>query len=253
MNKRNTVILSAALAAALGLAACSTAGQTSAGPTTAGQGSATGGSTTPAATTSPQQTPASSGPASATPTATPTATGGSDAAAGFATFTFPDGHLSFAYPKDWKVTVAKGDAGPQPPAGVDPVMATVADETGDELLSITSGAYGGGASGPVLRTVLDAAPVPGLKDTSGEQLDFGFAFDSFADRPEFHMGIRKSREFEPSPESSGSSQVELAHGIMETHVIFGTPAFGTVDAAKAWMNTEQYAKLKRILLSLSSN
>jgi hypothetical protein len=28
--------------------------------------------------------------------------------------------------------------------------------------------------------VLDNEPVPGLKDTSGEQLDFGFAFDSFA-------------------------------------------------------------------------
>lgn len=258
MNKRKIVFLSAALAASLGLASCGAAGQNP-GQASSGQTTAAGGqadaSTSAAGTPSPKQSPASTASTSATPaSATPTAatpTGSPDAAAGLASFTFPDGHLSFSYPKDWTVKVVKAAAGAQQPAGVDPVVATLADETGDELLSITSGAYGGGASGPVLRTVLDAAPVPGLKDTAGEQLDFGFAFDSFADHPEFHMGIRKSREFEPSPANSGSSQVELPHGIMETHVIFGTPAFASIEAAKAWMATEQYSKLKRLLLSLS--
>lgn len=147
--------------------------------------------------------------------------------------------------------MGKTDPSADQPPGVDPVQAVLADETGNELLAITSNAYGGGATGPVLRTVLDKAPVPGFKDTSGEQLDVGFAFDSFADHPVFHMGIRKSREFDPSPESSGSTHVPLANGFMDTKVLFGTPAFPSIDAAKAWMASEQYGELKQVLLSVT--
>ncbi|WP_426976247.1 hypothetical protein ACQCSU_15975 [Pseudarthrobacter sp. O4] len=266
MNKRKIVFVSVALAGAIGLSSCGAAtgqnsgqaaGQNSgqnSGQTTAGQTTAPAdASSAAAATSSPKQpaAPTASAPASAAPSAAkPTETGSPDAAAGLASFTFPDGHLSFAYPKDWTVRVVKSDPEADAPDGVDPVQAVLADQTGNELLVITSGAYGGGASGPVLRTVLDAAPVPGLMDTADEQLDFGFAFDSFAGHPEFHMGIRRSRDFEPSPENSGSSQVNLPHGIMETRVVFGTPAFASIDSARAWMATEQYRQLKRLLLSL---
>ena len=266
MNK--SVFLSAALAAALGLSACSAssapgpAGQ--AGPSAqSGQGASA--QSTPEEATAPPSSPResispsapSAAPVSPPPTsdtpsqAAPTATRAPDAPDALASFTFPDGHVSFSYPGNWTVRVEKTTPSANQPQGVEPVHAVLADQTGNELLAITSNSSGGGASGPVLRTVLDNAPVPGLKDTSGGQLDFGFAFDSFAGHPEFHMDIRPSREFEPSPESSGSALVPLANGLLETQVLFGTPAFRSVDAAKAWMGTPQYASLKRLLLSIT--
>jgi hypothetical protein len=256
MSKHNIVFLSAVLAAGVGLSSCGPPGQgASAQPSAAGGGadaSASAASTsspTPAATAaaSPSAVPT---PSVATPVPTATTTPTPDGPAGLASFTFPDGHLSFSYPKDWTVRVEKTAPSANQPPGVVPVQAVLADETGNELLAITSNAYGGGASGPVLRTVLDAAAVPGLKATSGEQLAVGFAFDSFAGHPEFHMGIRRSREFDPSPESSGSTQVPLANGLLDTHVLFGTPAFPSIDAARAWMATDQYGELKRLLLSV---
>lgn len=261
MNKRKIVFLSAAFAAGVGLSSCGAPGQAGQSPQNSPQSSA-GGTTADAspsaATTSPSAggtspataaTPTASASASATPSiATPTPT--PDGSAGLTSFTFPDGHLSFSYPKNWTVRVEKTAPSANQPPGVDPVQAVLADETGNELLSITSNAYGGGVSGPVLRTVLDSAPVPGLKDTAGEQLNVGFAFDSFADHPEFHMGIRRSREFEASPESSGSTQVPLGNGLLDTRVLFGAPAFPSIDAARAWTATEQYLELKRLLLSV---
>jgi hypothetical protein len=258
MNKSKIVFLSVAVAAGVGLSSCGApgqggeAGQGAAAPSSAAAGQPDAPSSA-ASTSSPTRADAStvSPSASATPSvAKPTATPSPDGSAGLASFTFPDGHLSFSYPKNWNIRVEKTAPSANQPPGVDPVSAVLADKTGNELLAITSNAYGGGASGPVLRTVLDNAPVPGLKDTSGEQLDFGFAFDSFADHPEFHMGIRTSREFEPSPESSGSTRVALANGFLDTHVLFDTPAFPSIDAAKAWMATKQYGDLKQLLLSV---
>jgi hypothetical protein len=262
MNKRKIVFLSAAFAAGVGLSSCGSPGQAGPSPQNSPQSSAgvTSADASPsAATTSPSA--AGTSPATATPTAsaaapatpsvaTPTPTPTPDGSVGLTSFTFPDGHLSFSYPRNWTVRVEKAAPSANQPPGVDPVQAVLADETGNELLSITSDAYGGGVSGPVLRTVLDSAPVPGLKDTAGEQLNVGFAFDSFADHPEFHMGIRRSREFEASPESSGSTQVPLANGLLDTRVLFDTPAFPSVDAARAWTATEQYLELKRLLLSV---
>lgn len=255
MNKPKLIFLSAALAAVVGLSACGAPGQAGQSGQGASQSSAAGSQTAssspPASTSSPAQsaTPTGSPSASATPSvAKPTPS--PDGSAGLTSFTFPDGHVSFSYPKNWTIRVEKTAPSANRPPGVDPVQAVLADETGNELLAITSNAYGGGASGPVLRTVIDNAPVPGLKDTSGGQLDFGFAFDSFADHPEFHMGIRRSREFEPSPESSGSTFVPMANGLLDAHVLFDTPAFPSIDAAKAWMATEQYLELKRLLLSV---
>jgi hypothetical protein len=269
MNK--SVFLSVSLAAVLGVSSCGAAGAP--GPAArsgaSAQSSAAGTPPAPSPSASARETSAPAIPPSAsaapspakpaatpaaspaaTPRATPTAAPVPPASDGLTSYTFPDGHLSFSYPANWTTRVEKtAPSGNQPP-GVDPVQVVLADQTGNVLLAVTSNAYGGGVSGPVLRTVLDNAPVPGLKDTSGEQLDYGFAFDSFAEHPEFHMGIRRSREFEPSPEGSGSTLVPLPNGLLDTRVLFDTPAFPSVDAAKAWMATGQYASLKRLLLSV---
>lgn len=261
MNKSKIIFLSIAVTAGIGLSSCGGPGQGgAAGQDTAVPSSAAAGPTeafSAAATSSPAPvaTPTGSRSASATPsvadaTPTPVTTPAPDSSAGLASFTFPDGHLSFSYPGNWTIRVEKSAPSANRPPGVDPVVAVLADATGNELLALTSNADGGHGSGPVLRTVLDSAPVPGLKDTSGEQLDFGFAFDSFADHAEFHMGIRKSRDFGPSPESSGSTRVALANGDLDTHVYFAIPAFPSIDAAKAWMATKQYGDLKQLLLSV---
>ena len=73
------------------------------------------------------------------------------------------------------------------------VRAVIADSTGNELASVVSSTSASSASGPVQRTVLDAAPVPGLKDTDGDQLVVGFGVDSFADQTDYHMSMRRTR------------------------------------------------------------
>ncbi|MFC9354558.1 hypothetical protein [Arthrobacter sp. NPDC057013] len=49
------------------------------------------------------------------------------------TFTFPDGHISFAYPATWTVRTVL------PPAGVPGVEAIVTDDAGNDLLSLGNG------------------------------------------------------------------------------------------------------------------
>lgn len=252
MNRKNVFLslsLAAALAAALGLSSCAAAGQR-AGETASGPASAA--TTAPAQQESGPAASATSSAAAATPAptasgtpapATPTAS----AVAGVKTFTFPDGHLSFSYPSGWSIRMV----GSAENAGkLQGVQAVIADATGNELASIVSSTSASNASGPVARTVLDAAPVPGLKDVDGEQLAFGFAFDSFADQSDFHMSVRKERDFAPPVSNSGSAYISFANGGAEAKVLFGSPAFASVDAAKAWMITEQYSQLKRLLLSL---
>ena len=162
MNK--SVFLSAALAAALGLSACSASGapgqagqpgqgastQSVPGGTPSGQSSPTATASSPEASAAATAPSASAAPSSMTPTPTPSPT--PDGSAGLASFTFPDGHLTFSYPANWTVRVEKTAPSANQPPGVDPVQAVLADQTGNELLAITSNAYGGGVSGPVLRT-----------------------------------------------------------------------------------------------------
>ena len=254
MNRKNVYLslaLAAALAAALGLSSCAAAGQR-AGETASGP--AASASTAPPQESGPAASAASSAPA-ATPAPTSSATSGTPSAAtptagavaGVKTFTFPDGHVSFSYPSNWSVRTV---GSPENAGKLQGVQAVIADATGNELASIVSSTNASNASGPVARTVLDAAPVPGLKDVDGEQLAFGFAFDSFADQSDFHMSVRKERDFAPSVSNSGSAYISFANGGAEAKVLFGNPAFASVDAAKAWMTTEQYIQLKRLLLSL---
>jgi hypothetical protein len=248
MNRTTTfpsLALAAALAAGVALSSCAAQGQR-AGETGTGPAStpAPAQSSGPAATAEPSATASAPEPA---PTATSPAAPTAAPVAGVKTFTFPDGHLSFSYPSDWSIRTV---GAPENAAKLQGVQAVIADATGNELASVTSSTSASSASGPVARTVLDAAPVPGLKDVDGEQLAFGFAFDSFADQSDFHMGVRKQRDFAPSVTEAGYSHVQFPNGGAEAKVLFGAPAFPSVDAAKAWMTTDQYSQLKRLLLSL---
>lgn len=157
--------------------------------------------------------------------------------------------MSFSYPAGWTVRVLQApyldEAGRRASR-----EAILADAAGNDVASITSGMYGDGAAGPVVRTVLATEPVPGLVNTAGEQGAFGFIADEVAGYLHFSMGIRRSEEFAPGYASSGSPQFLLPNGALVARVIFEDVAFPGVDAAKAWMRTGQYAQLRALLLSV---
>ena len=174
--------------------------------------------------------------------------------AGLKTFTFPDGHISFSYPAGWKVQTKQGPYLDEA-SKAGSVEAAVLDESGSKVAGISSGAYGDGAAGPVKRTVLDHAPVPGITDASGKPAEFGFALDEI--QPDgssyYFMDVRLAAEFLPTQDSSGSNQIPLRNGIMAAYVVFDytrQPVFATPAAATAWLATEKYKQLKSLLLSL---
>lgn len=171
-------------------------------------------------------------------------------------YTFPDGHISFSYPAGWSIKTKPGPALSQE-AQRNSFDAVITDQSGQEVASVLSGTYGDGAAGPAKRTVLDHAPVPAINDKRGEATEFGFAYDEYPGTTgpaHYFMDVRRASEFLAPVDSSGSNQVWLPNGILTASVIFGDSptrqAFTSPGAAKAWMGTEQYARLKALLLSL---
>jgi hypothetical protein len=206
-------------------------------------------------------TPVSTATAGPTPSGPAPGEGASPApntpqAAATATFTFPDGHVSFVHPADWTVRTKPGPA-LNNEAQKTSFEAVISDATGTEVAQVFSGIYGDGAAGPATRTILDHAPVPGLTDKTGEATEFGFAYDEHPGStvPAYYfMEVRHASEFLAPSGTSGTNQVSLPNGVLTARVDFGdkplTPAFTSPDAAKAWMGSEQYAQLKAMLLSL---
>ena len=84
------------------------------------------------------------------------------APAALATYTFPDGRLSFKYPADWKVELFTGDVKPSTSR-----TATVFDASGTKQVTVYSGLIADGVTHPVTRTVFESAPVPGLRAAAG--------------------------------------------------------------------------------------
>ncbi|MDQ0925920.1 hypothetical protein QF038_004428 [Pseudarthrobacter sp. W1I19] len=72
------------------------------------------------------------------------------------TFTFPDGRLSFQYPKGWHAELFEASASPF--VGT----ATVSDPAGSMQVSIYTGEIADVVAGSGNRTVLETDPVPGL-------------------------------------------------------------------------------------------
>lgn len=197
--------------------------------------------------------PASTGSAGGAASTPALASAGADATAALETFTFPDGHISFSYPAGWSVRTGEGPYLAEETKATS-VEATVMDESGKEVARILSGLYGDGTAGPVERTVLDHAPVPGITDTAGKPAEFGFALDEIPGVDSYYfMDVRAAGGFLPDRADSGTNQVPLPNGMMAAYVVFDADpelASGTPDAGKAWMGTERYAQLRALLLSL---
>lgn len=162
------------------------------------------------------------------------------------TFTFPDGHISFAYPEPWTVRTVL------PPAGLPGVEAIVADASGNDLLTLANGVTAGCAGGPVSRQVFDQAAVPGMTAPNGTEPSFGFVAESYGNGDAYFMGLTDPRSLkEGESVSSWCNLVPTANGGLFTRVHFNDPGFPNKGAAKAWMATDQYAQLKALLLSLN--
>lgn len=220
--------------------------------------------------------PTSSTPAPAvtvtTPEPTPTPT--VPPVAALQKFTFPDGHISFNYPSGWTVQTEQGPYLSEETKAASQ-GATLLDSAGAEVARINSGFYGDGTGGLVDRTVLDRAVVPGVTDTAGNQVEFGFSLNQImnidydaanggmptakgpSDSPPFYvMDVRLSSELQPGQTTSGTNQIRMPNGFMNAYVVFDfdkQPTFATPEAAKAWMGSTQYAQLKAMLLSVSYN
>ena len=220
--------------------------------------------------------PISSTPAPAvtvtTPEPTPTPT--VPPVAALQKFTFPDGHISFNYPSGWTVQTEQGPYLSEETKAASQ-GATLLDSAGAEVARINSGFYGDGTGGLVDRTVLDRAVVPGVTDTAGNQVEFGFSLNQImnidydaanggmptakgpSDSPPFYvMDVRLSSELQPGQTTSGTNQIRMPNGFMNAYVVFDfdkQPTFATPEAAKAWMGSTQYAQLKAMLLSVSYN
>ncbi|MFJ6538921.1 hypothetical protein ACIQH5_22040 [Paenarthrobacter sp. NPDC091711] len=190
------------------------------------------------------------------------------------TYTYPDGHLSFTYPVGWSIRVEQGPFDPPGTAEASRIV-TVFDGAGAEVARLFNGNYADGTGGVVDRTILDRAVVPGVRDNSGGSVEFGFSSNQAQNipyegpayegmpsprtgaadgPPTYIMDVRASSELNPGISSSGINQVRVPNGIMSAYAVFDPakqPAFATPEAAKAWMNTTQYAQLKAMFLSLS--
>ena len=165
---------------------------------------------------------------------------------GLKTFTFPDGHISFAYPEAWTVRTV------QPPAGLPGVEAIVADGAGKDLLILANGVTTGCAGGPVSRRVFDQVPVPGMTAPDSTEPNFGFVAESYGNGAAYFMGLADLRSLNQGDGvASWCNLVTTANGGLITRVLFDDPAFPDAGAARAWMNTDQYAQLKALLVSLS--
>jgi hypothetical protein len=170
-----------------------------------------------------------------------------------ATFTFPDGHISFDHPGNWTI---KTQQGPyldyvNETDKAKSVEAHIYDEKGNKVSVISSGGYGGGAAGPSLLTVLDTQPVPNFPARDGDTVFAFIKYEHPVDHSVFYRMGNMGAELVTNGEGNSGSYVRIVgNGASEAYVEFGSPAFNSLASAKAWMETRQYSQLKAMLTSV---
>lgn len=215
-----TFIAALATAAAISLAGCA-AGAPSA--------STTAGPTTTAAE------PSASGSGSAS----------APAPAALATYTFPDGRLSFKYPADWKVELFTGDVKPSTSR-----TATVFDASGTKQVTIYSGLVADGVTHPVTRTVFESAPVPGLQQEPAPAAHYSFYVDRMENNPTYRMHLTAGAP------AAGKGMaldgiVRIGKEVLVADAQFIEKPFASDAAAKAWLASTEGQAIKALLLSVT--
>lgn len=230
--------LFAALATAtLALTGCmanaSPAGSESSTP---GSPSAASSSTTPG-----------TGPTSAD-TAGPTAAGAPPSSASvpsrLATYTFPDGRLSFQYPADWRVELF--EAAGSPFVGT----ATVYDASGARQAEIYAGEIADGVSSPVTRTVFESVPVPGLQGQPAPAAHYSFYVDNVNDVANYRMHLTPGAPLAGAEMALGGI-IRIGDRVLIAEVDFIDNPFANDNAAKSWLGGGEGQALKALLMSIS--
>ncbi|WP_090957171.1 hypothetical protein [Arthrobacter sp. ov118] len=229
---RAPFVAALAAAAALALSGCGAA--------------VAGGSASPAAAPSAPASAASAPEASGPPaTAGPSPVQASaPAAADLATYSFPDGHVSFKYPAGWRVELFT--AGKSPFVGT----ATVYDAGGVKQATIYSGKIADGVTNPVTRTVFESAPVPGLQGQPAPQAQYAFYVDRVNDNAKYRMHLCAGAPI-AGAEMALDGIIRTATGVLVADVEFIEKPFAGDDAAKTWLAGAEGQALKTLLLSIS--
>jgi hypothetical protein len=215
-----TFIAALATAAAISVAGCAAgvpSASTTAGPTTTG--------TKPSAS--------ASGSASA------------PAPAALATYTFPDGRLSFKYPADWKVELFTGDVKPSTSR-----TATVFDASGTKQVTVYSGLVADGVTHPVTRTVFESAPVPGLQQQPAPAAHYSFYVDRMETNPTYRMHLTAGA---PAAGKGVALDgiIRVGKEVLVADAQFIEKPFASDAAAKAWLASTEGQAIKALLLSVT--
>lgn len=213
--------------------------------TVGGCGVAVSGGTPPSATAAPSGLPSAtpvSGTSGATASVEPSS---APAKAATKAFTFPDGHVSFEYPADWRVELFTGEQKPATSG-----TATVFDASGTAQATIYSGQIADGVSHPVTRTVFESAPVPGLGQQPAPAAQYAFYVDRMGDSPTYRMHLTAGAP-QPGEGSALDGIIRLASGVLVADVKFIEQPFPSDEAAKTWLAGTEGQAFKSLLLSIS--
>lgn len=165
-------------------------------------------------------------------------------------YTFPDGHISFLLPAGW---TAQTEETPLDLNGehYETAKAHIHDETGIKVAEIDSGIYGGVVGGPVNRTILDSQPLTNFDSQRGAGY-FAFFKDEYpfdTEYTRYFMGVVVDSLLTEGPDSTSASSF-LIMGNGAAQATANIEVSMTPESAAAWMETEQYSKLKALLTSL---
>ena len=236
---RAPVVSVLAAAAAFALAGCGAV--VSAAPSS----SSAAASATAPASASPSASAASGGAGAggaATPGTTPSS---APAPAELKTYTFPNGHVSFKYPADWKVELFTGGGSPSESA-----TATIIDASGTEQATVYSGRIADGVSHPVTRTVYESAPVPGLAAQPAPAAHYAFYVDRMDSNATYRMHLAAGAP-KPGQGSALDGIIRAGDGVILADVKFIEKPFANDAAAKSWLAGAEGQALKALLLSIS--
>ncbi|WP_457964192.1 hypothetical protein M1E17_21960 [Arthrobacter sp. D1-29] len=243
MRPAQARLFAAIATAALALTGCmanaSTAGSEAPGSEASAAASPSASSSAP-----PVSSNATPSADSAGPTAAAAPPSSSSVPAGLATYTFPDGRLSFKYPADWRVELFEAAASPF--AGT----ATVYDANGTRQAEIYTGEIADGVSSPVTRTVFESVPVPGLQGQPDPAAHYSFYVDNVNDIAIYRMHLTPGVPLAGAEMALGGI-IRIGDRVLIAEVDFIDNPFASDDAAKSWLAGTEGQALRGLLMSIS--
>jgi hypothetical protein len=171
---------------------------------------------------------------------------GSAAQQGLATFTFPDGRTSFSYPASWTVDVFHA-AGAQPTSAT----ATVKDPAGRRMATVYIGQVTDAVTTPVVRTVYESTPVPGLAALPAPAAHASWYRDDAGGVPAYRLHLTAG----PAASGEGMSLdgiIRAGADVLVAEVVWDSPTpFASDAAAQAWYASREGQQVKAVLTSIA--